>query len=53
MGSNGSGDHAVVNPNRRPTNATCSTVSPFATHRTCPFRIMFITSMPWIVRRAE
>src|SRR6476619_1614723 len=30
MGRTCSGDHAVVNPNRRPTNATCPTVSPFA-----------------------
>jgi hypothetical protein len=28
-------------------------MSPFGNHRTCPFRIMLIVSMPWIVRVAD
>jgi hypothetical protein len=28
-------------------------MSPFGNHLTCPFRIMFIISMPWIVRVAD
>ena len=37
-----SDDHAVVNPRRRPTNATCPAMSCFGNHLTCPLRIMFI-----------
>src|SRR5207248_8087541 len=31
---------------------TCPTTSPFASHLTCPFRIMFMASYPAMVRNA-
>jgi hypothetical protein len=41
-----SSDHAVVSPNSRPTKLACPAMSFFGNHLTCPFRIMFIVSMP-------
>jgi hypothetical protein len=41
-----SDDHAVGNPRRRPTNATCPAMSCFGNHLTCPLRIMFTVSIP-------
>ena len=45
--------HTVVSSRRRPMNAACPTTSFFGNHLTCPFRIMFIVSIPGTVRHAE
>ena len=37
---------AAVSSNNRVTNATCPAMLPFGNHLTCPFRIMFMISMP-------
>ena len=34
-------------------NAACPTTSFFGNHLTCPFRIIFIVSIPGTVRHAE
>jgi hypothetical protein len=44
---------AAPSPSSPATNATCPTISPLASHLTCPLRIMFSISMPWIVLAAH
>jgi NmrA-like family len=42
----------IATPKRSVTNRACPTMSSFGNHRICPLRIMFIVSIPWIVRHA-